>query len=268
MELKIGEFVPEFAGKMNFYLSVVDEKVKAIDDKPSIGIILCKSKNKTTVEYALRDMNKPIGIAAYQFTQAIPENLKGDLPTIEELEKEADKEIVVIKKPLDQKLDKLKDLLNKLNKPTMEKVQSQAVVKELYLTVITQLVDKIKQHLIDIIPLFANAYIAPSIDGHTNQFITQIDVDAHFSKDINTRSIGVTVYLDGFKKAGTEAFSLHEYFYLDLDRFSYTFGQNKQEKWGQKTYDDIWNATELEEVSEKFAEIVINKITEKLEGLD
>ena len=87
-ELKIGEFLPEYAGKMNFYLNAVDEKIKTEEDKPSIGIILCKSKNKIIAEYSLRDMTKPIGIAEYTVTRAIPENLKLNLPTAEELEKE------------------------------------------------------------------------------------------------------------------------------------------------------------------------------------
>ena len=87
-ELKIGEFLPEYAGKMNFYLNAVDEQIKTEEDNPSIGIILCKSKNKIIAEYSLRDMTKPIGIAEYTVTRAIPENLRLNLPTAEELEKE------------------------------------------------------------------------------------------------------------------------------------------------------------------------------------
>ena len=85
-ELKIGEFLPEYAGKMNFYLNVVDEKLKSEVDNSSIGIILCKSKNKLIAEYSLRDMTKPIGVAEYTVTQTIPDSIKSNLPTIEELE--------------------------------------------------------------------------------------------------------------------------------------------------------------------------------------
>ncbi|MCU0240551.1 MAG: PDDEXK nuclease domain-containing protein [Pyrinomonadaceae bacterium] len=87
IDLKMGEFKPEFAGKMNFYLSVVDDLLKHEKDELSIGLILCKSKNKFIAEYALRDMQKPIGVSEMQILQALPENLKGSLPTIEELEK-------------------------------------------------------------------------------------------------------------------------------------------------------------------------------------
>jgi predicted nuclease of restriction endonuclease-like (RecB) superfamily len=88
IELKTVPFKPEFTGKMNFYLSAVDDLLRHADDKPSIGMILCKTKNKIVAEYALRDTNKPIGIAEYKITEMLPENLKGSLPTIEELEQE------------------------------------------------------------------------------------------------------------------------------------------------------------------------------------
>ena len=74
---------------MNFYLSVIDDKMKHPDDKPSIGLLLCKGKNKV-VEYALRDINKPIGISQYEtaIIESLPEHLKSALPTIEEIEQE------------------------------------------------------------------------------------------------------------------------------------------------------------------------------------
>ncbi len=90
IDLKIEEFKPEFSGKMNFYVSAVDDLLRHPSDQASIGMILCKSRNKTIVEYALRDMNKPIGVSTYQLRQALPENLQGSLPTVEHLEAELD----------------------------------------------------------------------------------------------------------------------------------------------------------------------------------
>ncbi|MGL4825697.1 MAG: PDDEXK nuclease domain-containing protein [Alphaproteobacteria bacterium] len=86
IELKDKDFKPEYAGKMNFYLSAVDDLVKHETDQPSIGLILCKNKNNILAEYALRDMTKPIGLAEYRLQDALPDNLKTELPTIEELE--------------------------------------------------------------------------------------------------------------------------------------------------------------------------------------
>jgi len=88
IELKTIEFEPEHAGKLNFYIKAVDEKLRQNGDEATIGILLCKSKDKFVAEYALSDINKPIGISEYQLTQSLPEKLKGSLPTIEELELE------------------------------------------------------------------------------------------------------------------------------------------------------------------------------------
>jgi len=85
IELKTVEFQPEFAGKMNFYLELLDEQEKQIDDNPSIGIILCPTKDDIEVEYALRNSAKPIGISEYKLTQKLPEKLKGKLPNVKEL---------------------------------------------------------------------------------------------------------------------------------------------------------------------------------------
>lgn len=88
VELKVEGFKPEFAGKMNFYLSAVDDQLRHPDDQPSIGIILCKGRNEVIVEYALRDTSKPMGVAQYRLSPALPEQLKRDLPTIEDLAQE------------------------------------------------------------------------------------------------------------------------------------------------------------------------------------
>ncbi|MEA3343049.1 MAG: PDDEXK nuclease domain-containing protein [archaeon] len=85
LELKIGEFIPEYVGKMQFYLAALDDKVRMEDENPSIGIILCKSKDKTIVEYALKESNKPIGVAAYQIVSTLPKELKGQLPAPEQI---------------------------------------------------------------------------------------------------------------------------------------------------------------------------------------
>ena len=86
VELKANSFKPEYAGKLNFYLSSVDEILKSSGDNPTIGILLCKERNKIEAEYALRGMSQPIGIAEYKLSKAIPPNIKSELPTIEEIE--------------------------------------------------------------------------------------------------------------------------------------------------------------------------------------
>jgi predicted nuclease of restriction endonuclease-like (RecB) superfamily len=88
VELKATAFKPEHAGQLNFYLSAVDAQIKAPDDKPTIGLLLCKSKNRLVAEYALSGIDKPIGVAEYDLVRALPEPLVTSLPTVEELESE------------------------------------------------------------------------------------------------------------------------------------------------------------------------------------
>ena len=87
IELKIGEFKPEYAGKMQYYLSALDETVKLPDENPSIGIIICKSKRRTRVEYTLRKSNAPIGVATYSYHDNLPEDMRGLLPSPDEIAK-------------------------------------------------------------------------------------------------------------------------------------------------------------------------------------
>lgn len=88
IDLKMNTFEPEFAGKMNFYLSAADDMLRSEGDNASIGIILCKTNNRIEAEYALRDLNKPIGVSEWRLTTNLPDNLKPSLPSVEEIEQE------------------------------------------------------------------------------------------------------------------------------------------------------------------------------------
>ncbi len=85
IELKTTDFIPEYAGKMQFYLSVLDDKVKQEDESPSIGIIICKTKRRTVVEYALKNTGSPMGVADYSLSKTLPKSLEGLLPSSKEI---------------------------------------------------------------------------------------------------------------------------------------------------------------------------------------
>jgi len=88
IDLKRGKFKPEYAGKVNFYCSVVDDKLRHPDDRPTIGLILCQEKDRVLAEYSLRDIHKPIGVSDYELTRALPKELESSLPSIEQIEAE------------------------------------------------------------------------------------------------------------------------------------------------------------------------------------
>ena len=94
IELKTTEFKPEYAGKLNFYLSAVDKYVKDEKDNPTFGILLCKDKKKVTAELALKDINKPIGVSEYKILSEIPEFLENTLPSIEDIEKRLENDLL------------------------------------------------------------------------------------------------------------------------------------------------------------------------------
>jgi predicted nuclease of restriction endonuclease-like (RecB) superfamily len=92
VDLKKGEFKPEYAGKMNFYCSVVDDQLRHAHDAPTIGLVLCQTKDRVIAEYSLRDIEKPIGVADYELTRSLPASFASSLPSIEDLEAELSKE--------------------------------------------------------------------------------------------------------------------------------------------------------------------------------
>jgi predicted nuclease of restriction endonuclease-like (RecB) superfamily len=96
VELKATAFKPEHAGQLNFYLSAVDAQIKAADDKPTIGLLLCKEKNRLVAEYALSGMERPLGVANYELVRALPEPLDTSLPSIEEIETELQRDLDAI----------------------------------------------------------------------------------------------------------------------------------------------------------------------------
>ena len=86
IELKTGDFKPEYAGQLNFYLSALDAQMKRGDDNPTIGLLLCKNKNNLVAEYSLRDMSKPMGISEYRVGGELPDEFKDQLPSIEDIQ--------------------------------------------------------------------------------------------------------------------------------------------------------------------------------------
>jgi predicted nuclease of restriction endonuclease-like (RecB) superfamily len=107
-ELKIGEFEPEFAGKLNFYVNAINEQIKGKEDKPTIGVLLCKTPNDTVVKFSLQGIKTPLGVADYELAKALPKQLKAEMPTVEELETEIEREYKELKTPAGKRPGMLK----------------------------------------------------------------------------------------------------------------------------------------------------------------
>lgn len=267
LELKVGDFKPEYAGKMNFYLSAIDDDYKTPDDKPTIGLILCKSKNKVTVEYALRNVNKPMGVAEYQLTQAIPKELKGDLPSIEALEQEMEKDIEVPQKPIAQKINRLKEVINQMRGDGIKKERDNESIIYLFNEFLPLLMEKIEILLTDIIPEFRKKQIARSINDRYES-TTSVDLEATLIKE-SVHRIGLNIRLEGFIKGGTKAFNIYKDLRFELQQYYYqiTLSLGSEKKLAEKLYHQQWTEEETEQLAETIAEIIIDDVNENIERI-
>lgn len=263
LELKIGEFKPEYSGKMNFYLSVIDDDLRSPGDGQSIGLILCKNKNKITAEYALKDMTKPIGIAEYEFTKAIPKNLKGELPSIEDIEHELEKSLNIAKKPFQLELDKLKTLVSSLKNEELKEVLSPKKTIELFSQVLPRIMNFIDNVFSkEIYPQFDKYIIQRSINGNASTPFTSIDLEQKATKEL-IHKIGIVIEFKGFKAAGTKAFNLFHHLIFTLNEYNYQIGLSN-DIWEERLYHHDWSDEEIQRIAEKWMEHILQAIRLRL----
>lgn len=258
LELKIGDFKPEYAGKMNFYLSAFDEDYRTDEDGPTIGIILCKNKNKVTAEYALRDVSKPIGIAEYQLTNAIPEDLKAELPSIEDLEEELEREIEVPKKNVYKKLDDLNSLIEGLDHPEVKEELNIEITKKLFNEILPEVREKVSVLLDPIFKRFTSS-IHYTINSQSS-YIGSADLEADLLKTSNIHEIGLNIELNGFKKGGLKSFNRFGGLKFYLGKYKYQIGEYRHKIWEVHLYDKQWSNDDIQQLAEKWTELIIENV--------
>lgn len=128
IELKVIEFQPEHAGKLEFYITVIDEQIKLPEDNPTIGLLLCKTADQVIVEYSLKTKNKPMGVAEYK--HAIPKEWKDQLPNEKLLKQEMERQIVVSQKPYETKIDRIKEIVKKINLDPADQEKDNNIIKK------------------------------------------------------------------------------------------------------------------------------------------
>jgi predicted nuclease of restriction endonuclease-like (RecB) superfamily len=273
IDLKIGDFMPEYAGKMNFYLGVADDKLKGPQDEASIGLILCKTKNKIIAEYALRDTSKPIGIAEYRINERLPEDIKGELPSIEEIEEKLDLEIQENLSAIDKRLKAVKE---KVKSMQTEELQTPAT-----LPILQDIFDK------SLKPLFQQILLKFSSDFQ-NEFMTQRamwqlkdklvygieDVEAFWKKGENLKSTNELVFqywLCGLKKIGTE--NVDAYLSLKFWMQTYWYGfslsdHNQEQPFLKKMYHQRLSKEETQSILDLMVSKVLDRIEWALEHFE
>jgi predicted nuclease of restriction endonuclease-like (RecB) superfamily len=268
IELKVGEFEAEYVSKMNLYLGLADDQLKGQYDEPAIGLILCKTKNKIVAEYALRDTTKPIGIAEYKIAEILPEDIKGELPSIEEIESKLDEELKVQERPV----SKFKQLMIKLEGLKDEEVKikrEKHITKHLFEYLVLPLKKRLYENIqSDIMPLFEHAMLTLWIDGRG--FTSEEEAEAFFSKKEECQIFKISVEMNGFKKAGRKAFNsyIELEIYLDLYKYSIGFNGYGQGNQIERLYHQPITEKELDEVCELLKDRLLDTIISQVDQLN
>lgn len=262
-ELKVGEFKPEFAGKLNFYINTINDQIKGKEDKPTIGVLLCKTPNETVVKYSLQGIDTPMGVAAYEFTNALPKQLKGEMPTIEELEQEIENELAILKKPIDEKKSRLWKMLQQVKGKEVKKERDREALDYIFNEVLWGIKEKTERLLHEEILLFKDARIDRSINGSTYYNATNADLEAKLLKE-NVHQLGLNINLDGFKKAGTKTFGVYVTLTINLNKYMYTVSENREPNWFEKLYHEKWEEDELQQVAEKWCELILDEMSKRI----
>lgn len=240
IELKIGDFEPEFVGKMNLYLGLADDHLKGEYDEPAIGLILCKTNNKIIAEYALRDASKPIGIAEYKIAQRLPEDIKGELPSIAEIEQRMDEELREKKNLVVTRFAALKDKLKSIEREEIQTPATFTILNNLYFRDLKPLY----QELIKRMQGFEEDFLSQTSNWNcTNKHfndLNQLDELWNSENDLKgITQVNFNYALHGLKKAGTQNRSAHVSLNFVIDTYWYGFvlvNHNDQNPFLKKLY--------------------------------
>lgn len=266
IELKVGNFLPEYAGKMNFYLNVADDRLRGMHDEPSIGLILCRTNNRVVAEYALRDMSKPIGISEYRINEILPENIKSELPSIQDIEQKLAERLELPLRPLDAKLARIREMTGQMNTESLDE-RDRENVAQLFNVVLPEIENRLAKRLQDIFQEFKATNVIRMINDREG-YNTEIDLDAHFLPG-SVHRIGIRVDLQGFVKAGIKTFNVWKDLKFELHQYVYkieTFA-HQQTTLMERLYGQAWTEEDFNNITENFAEIIVEDIAQNIERI-
>ena len=262
-ELKVGDLKPEYAGKLNFYINTVNEQIKGVEDKPTIGILLCKTPNKSVVKYSLQGIKTPMGISEYQFTRALPKELKSGLPTIEAFEQELDKDILIRQSPLREKLSALKEMMAKRTGEEVQKQKSPDDVIYIFNDLLSRIQRSIEKNLSEIEKESSNVKISRLINNTSSPYFALADLEKHLQKD-TVHTLGLNLRMEGLGKGGTKAFDVLKDLFVILSTYKYSLGPEKQKPWIEKLYHQHCTDEEIDAITERWCKEVIDEIHNRL----
>ena len=266
IELKVTEFEPEHAGKLEFYITAIDEQIKLPEDNPTIGLLLCKTADKIIVEYSLKTKSKPMGVAEYK--HAIPKEWKNELPDEEILKQELEKEITIPQKPLDEKIDRLKEIVKKMNADPADLEKDNDLVKKVLTEIQQPLIKLIDKKLADVKSMFKNYKVEGRYNQRTLEWnMHDFELNAKLLLEENVWMLGFQVALETFIQGGTKAFNVWQRLEIHLDKHKYMIGPDRGKVWYERVYRKMLTNGELEDITDRFVELIIDKINRQTERI-
>ncbi len=263
-ELKVGDFRPEYAGKLNFYINAVDHEIKTESDQPTIGVLLCKTPNRTVVKYALEGLDKPLGVADYKLSPSLPEPLQANLPTEEELTQEMEKELPI--SPLRQKIEALKAKAATLDQSEVREERSAETVREVVDRVYYPLHEQFLRQNQEVAELFEQERF--SFFAGTTGYQDKEELEAALRENAVPNELAIRYRFSGFVKAGTQAFDAWIDLYLLLDDFKYRIALNEKESViAEKLYGQSLSQKEIDQIVEVVLEKVVDDIDKNLKRI-
>jgi predicted nuclease of restriction endonuclease-like (RecB) superfamily len=265
IELKVSEFEPEHAGKLEFYITAVDKQIKLPEDNPTIGLLLCKTADKVIVEYTLKTKTKPMGVAEYK--HAIPKEWKDQLPDEKVLKEELEKEIIIPAKPVDEKIDRFKEIIKKFNTVPADLKKNNDIVSKIYSEIQVPLFKLVDEKLNTVRSCFAEY----NVQGLYNQRflewqINEHEINARRLQEENIWMLGFVIYLNTFTQGGIKAFNVSNKLEIHLDNYKYMIGPDRK-VWQEKVYRQMLTKEEIEEIADRFVEMIVEEINQQAERI-
>ncbi len=261
-ELKVGDFEQEFAGKLNFYVNTINGQLKTDKDGHTIGVLLCKTSNDAVVKYSLQGIQSPIGVASYHLANTLPKQLKSEMPTAAELGAELDKAYTALQKPVDQKLQRVKNLLAGLGQPPVKEKLSAKICESIFTKVAVPLWNGIKTQLNkDISALFEQTETMIWIG--TKGFETAKVAKTYLKEQGVVNEIQLSIRLRGCKAAGTKAFDIWKDISINMSDYNYNILlQRRQPETTllENLYHELPDKATLDEMVDKIVENILDDI--------
>jgi predicted nuclease of restriction endonuclease-like (RecB) superfamily len=265
IELKVVEFKPEHAGKLEFYITAIDDLIKLPEDNPTIGLLLCKTVDKVIVEYTLRNKTKAMGISEYR--HSLPDELKSQLPDEEVLKLELQKGITTDIKPVDEKLNKLRGLIQKLNPGKVALEKNADIVEKVIKEIGYPLIKLIDLRLSEIKKEFNSTKIEIVYNTQRGGIY-----DSHFDISSigefeNIWMFGFEFVFNGFAKGGKKAFDAWHKLEIQLEKYKFSIGPERGKVWDDRTYNELLSKEELDVITDRFVEMMLDDINTRIEGI-